>query len=149
MQWISLLIPWTSWMQATRIRMGTILLCLPEMCSLTNWFSKRLPWFDTLQSYNPAIHRIKQAMFHCAVVDDIASHPLPPPHPELLKYFETPKKVHKRSRDAAEECASTFKVKEGDQVEHLRIRVLIEYLCSAKEDCKSSKRRSRPCSRRR
>ena len=96
--------------------MGTILRCLPEICSLTNRLSKRLPWFDTLQSYNPAIHRIKQAMFHCAVVNDIASHPLPPPHPELLKYFETPRKVLKRSRDAVEECASTFKVKEGDQL---------------------------------
>ncbi|KAF8807166.1 SPOC domain-like protein [Phlegmacium glaucopus] len=73
---------------------------------------QRLPWFDTLQSYNPAIHRIKQAMFHCAVVNDIATHPLPPPHPELLKYFETPKKVLKRARDAVEECTSTFKVKE-------------------------------------
>ena len=93
---------------------------------LTNYFSKRLPWFDTLQSYNPAIHRIKQAMFYCAVVDDIASHPLPPPHPELLKYFETPKKVLKRARDAVDECTSTFKIKEGDQVEHLRLRVFIE-----------------------
>ena len=102
-------------MQVTKIRMGTILRCLPETYSPPiNQSSNRLPWFDTLQSYNPAIHRIKQAMFHCAVVNDIASHPLPPPHPELLKYFETPKKVLKRARDAVEECTSTFKVKEGD-----------------------------------
>lgn len=113
--------------------------------SLNNQYSTRLPWFDTLQSYNPAIHRIKQAMFHCAVVNDIAAHPLPPPHPELLKYFETPKKVLKRARDAVEECTTTFKVREGDQAKYLRVQVLIEYLCSTKENCKSSKRR--PCSR--
>jgi len=129
--------------------MGTIFRCLPKICTLTNYCSERLPWFDTLQSYNPAIHRIKQAMFHCAVVNDIATHPLPPPHPELLKYFETPKKVLKHARDAVEECISTFKVKEGDKVEHLLVRVLIECLCSAKENCKGSERWSCSCSRRR
>jgi len=40
--------------------------------------------------------------------------------------FETPKKVLKRARDAIEECKSTFKVKEGDQVERMRARILIE-----------------------
>ncbi|KAF8168356.1 ku80-like protein [Crassisporium funariophilum] len=72
----------------------------------------RLPWFDTVDSYNPAIHRTKQAMFHCAVVTDVASNPLPPPHPELLKYFEPPKRVLKRARGAIEECKSAFSVKE-------------------------------------
>ena len=118
-----------------------------DIYSLMNQFSNRLPWFDTLQSYNPAIHRIKQAMFHCAVVNDITTHPLPPPHPELLKYFETPKKVLKRARDAVEECTMAFKVKEGDQVECLRIRTLIKCLRSTKEDCKGSKGRPCSCSR--
>ncbi|KAF5377271.1 hypothetical protein D9615_006424 [Tricholomella constricta] len=72
----------------------------------------RQPWFDTLLSYNPAIHRTKQAMFHCAVVSDIATNPLPSPHPELLKYFDPPKRVLKRSRDAIEDCKSAFKVKQ-------------------------------------
>jgi ATP-dependent DNA helicase 2 subunit 2 len=52
-------------------------------------------------------------MFHCAVVNDIATNPLPPPHPELLKYFEPPKKVLKRARESLEECKKVFKVKEG------------------------------------
>lgn len=75
--------------------------------------SNRYPWFDTRFSYNPAIHRTKQALFHSAVVQDLASNPPPPPHPELLKYFEPPKKVLKRARDALEECKAVFKVKEG------------------------------------
>ncbi|KAH0590171.1 hypothetical protein H2248_000344 [Termitomyces sp. 'cryptogamus'] len=72
----------------------------------------RTPWFDTLESYNPSVHRTKQAMFHCAVVSDLSANPLPPPHPELLKYFDTPKRVLKRSRDALEECKNVLKVKQ-------------------------------------
>ena len=40
------------------------------------------------------------------------TNPLGPPHPELLKYFEPPKKVLKRSQDALEECKTAFKIKE-------------------------------------
>jgi len=72
----------------------------------------RYPWYDTRLSYNPAIHRTKQALFHSAVVQDVASNPLPPPHPELLKYFDPPKKVLKRAKDALEECKTSFKVKQ-------------------------------------
>ncbi|KAG6831636.1 hypothetical protein H0H92_008713 [Tricholoma furcatifolium] len=72
----------------------------------------RLPWFSTLESYNASAHRTKQAMFHCAVTSDLSVNPLPPPHPELLKYFEPPKRVLKRSRDALEECKNMFKVKQ-------------------------------------
>ncbi|KAF9448857.1 SPOC domain-like protein [Macrolepiota fuliginosa MF-IS2] len=72
----------------------------------------RTPWFNPADSYNPSIHRTKQAMFHCAVVPDITTNPLPPPHPDLLKYFNPPKKVLKRAKGAAEECKEVFKVKE-------------------------------------
>ncbi|KAK0446455.1 SPOC domain-like protein [Desarmillaria tabescens] len=72
----------------------------------------REPWFDTRYSYNPAIHRVKQAMFHCAVVSDLDTNPLPPPHPELLKYFEPPRKVVKRAHDAIEGVKAAFKVRE-------------------------------------
>lgn len=73
----------------------------------------RLPWFDPRLSYNPALHRTKQAMFHCAVVSDISTNPLPPPHPELLKFFEPPKKVVKKAQDKIVDCIRTFNVKEG------------------------------------
>ncbi|RPD59404.1 SPOC domain-like protein [Lentinus tigrinus ALCF2SS1-7] len=72
----------------------------------------REPWFDTRLSYNPAIHRTKQALFHGAVVRDLNTHPVPPPHPELLKYFEPPRRVLKRAREAIEECKKTFNVRE-------------------------------------
>ncbi|KAF8845541.1 ku80-like protein [Paxillus ammoniavirescens] len=70
------------------------------------------PWFDPRLSYNPSIHRTKQAQFHSAVVPDLASHPLPPPHYELTKYFNCPRRVLKASRDALEECKGIFNVKE-------------------------------------
>ncbi|KZT08940.1 SPOC domain-like protein [Laetiporus sulphureus 93-53] len=73
---------------------------------------KRQSWFDTTLSYNPAIHRTKQAQFHAAIVSDLSTHPLPPPHPELTKYFEPPKRVLKRARDAIEECKDIFQVNE-------------------------------------
>lgn len=73
----------------------------------------RAPWFDTRLSYNPAIHRIKQALFHSAVAQDLSSNPLPPPHPELTKYFDPPKRALKRARDAIDDCKAAFRVKEG------------------------------------
>jgi len=51
-------------------------------------------------------------MLHCAVVSDIATNPLPPPHPELLKYLYAPKKVLKRARSSIDKCKNEFKVKE-------------------------------------
>ncbi|KAF7367429.1 SPOC domain-like protein [Mycena sanguinolenta] len=72
----------------------------------------RGPWFDTRLSYNPAVHRIKQAQFHAAVVSDLSKNPLPPPHPDLLKYFEPPRRVLKRAREAIEGAKTELKVKQ-------------------------------------
>ncbi|KAG6820237.1 hypothetical protein H0H93_003600 [Arthromyces matolae] len=72
----------------------------------------RTPWYNTLESYNPSVHRTKQAMFHCAVVSDLATNPLPPPHPDLLQYFEPPKRAVNNSIDSLEKCKSVFKVKQ-------------------------------------
>jgi ATP-dependent DNA helicase 2 subunit 2 len=73
----------------------------------------RMPYFDTLYSYNPALHRVKQALYHAAVSPSLSSHPLPPPHPELVKYFEPPKKILKRSKVPLEECKKLFDIKQG------------------------------------
>ncbi|KAI0735882.1 SPOC domain-like protein [Earliella scabrosa] len=72
----------------------------------------REPWFDTRLSYNPAIHRTKQALFHSAIVQDLNRQPLPPPHPELLKYLEPPRRILKRAREAIEGCQRAFNVRE-------------------------------------
>ncbi|KAF9560191.1 SPOC domain-like protein [Agrocybe pediades] len=71
----------------------------------------RKPWFETAESYSPAVHRVKQAIFHSATVNDVATNPVPPPHPELLTFFEPPKRVQKRARRALEHCKAVFNVK--------------------------------------
>lgn len=76
-------------------------------------YSGREPWFETNLSYNPAVHRIKQAQFHAAVVTDLNKQPVPPPHPETLKYFDPPRRVIKRAKDAIEQAEATFRVREG------------------------------------
>ncbi|KIY64504.1 SPOC domain-like protein, partial [Cylindrobasidium torrendii FP15055 ss-10] len=72
----------------------------------------REPWFDPRQSFNPALHRIKQAMFHSAVVNDLNANPIPAPHPEVVKYMEPPRRMLKRARDEIEACKAAFKVRE-------------------------------------
>ncbi|KAJ1310918.1 hypothetical protein OPQ81_009430 [Rhizoctonia solani] len=72
----------------------------------------RTEWFDLTQSFNPAVHRIKQALFHGAVVPDLKAEPVPSPHPEVTKYMESPKRVLRRSKPALEECVRLFNVKE-------------------------------------
>ena len=72
-----------------------------------------MAWFDTRLSYNPAVHRVKQAQFHAAIVTDLNTNPLPPAHPELTKYFEPPRRAVKRARGALEECKERFRVREG------------------------------------
>ena len=73
----------------------------------------RIPWFDPRDSYNPSVHRIKQALFHAAIVTDLRTNPLPPPHPEVIKYLEPPRRVLKRAHDAIEGCKTAFNVKQG------------------------------------
>lgn len=73
----------------------------------------RTEWFDLTLSFNPAVHRIKQALFHGAVVPDLKAEPVPSPHPEVTKYMEAPKRMLKRSKPALEECIRLFDVKEG------------------------------------
>ena len=103
-------------MRAKKTRKGKLIFVLVLSEKSSNVPRNRTVWFNTLESYNPAIHRVKQAMFHCAVVNDITTNPLPPPHPELLKYFEPPKKVLKRAKGPLAECKNVFKVKESTYV---------------------------------
>ncbi|KAI0762418.1 SPOC like C-terminal domain-containing protein [Fomes fomentarius] len=72
----------------------------------------REAWYDTRLSYNPAIHRTKQALFHGAIIQDLNRQPVPPPHPELLKYLEPPRRILKRACEAIEECKKTFDVRQ-------------------------------------
>ncbi len=50
-------------------------------------------WFECSKSFNPVIHRIKEAIFHASLTPDLDADPLPPPHPELVKYFNPPDEI--------------------------------------------------------
>ncbi|KAJ4465497.1 SPOC domain-like protein [Lentinula edodes] len=76
----------------------------------------RTEWLDIRDSYNPSFHRLKQAMFHCAVVSDLDTNPLPPPHPELLKYFNPPKKFVKKAQSTIDNCIKAFNIKHVPKV---------------------------------
>ena len=75
--------------------------------------SNRTSWFSTQDAFNPAIHRIKQAIFHSAVVADVTTNPIPPPHNDLLKYFTPPSRVLKKAKEPLENCIKAFGVKQG------------------------------------
>jgi ATP-dependent DNA helicase 2 subunit 2 len=95
---------------------GCVISFIPSFPTiLTCLVRHRAPWFDPTMSYNPAVHRTKQAMFHCAVVSDLNTNPLPPPHPELLQFLKPPKRLRKQAKAAIEECVKVFNVKEGTQ----------------------------------
>lgn len=53
-------------------------------------------------------------MFHAAIVTDLRENPLPPPHPDIVKFLEPPRKVLKRAAAAIEECKDAFNVKLGE-----------------------------------
>ncbi|KAF9652062.1 SPOC domain-like protein, partial [Thelephora ganbajun] len=82
----------------------------------------RQPWYDNRMSYNPAVHRIKQAMFHSAVITDLTKNPLPAPHPELTKYMRPPVKVVRRTAEAMNNCRNAMGVQKGTIVKATRRR---------------------------
>ncbi|KAI4519217.1 ku80-like protein [Schizophyllum commune Loenen D] len=73
---------------------------------------KRGQWFTTIESYNPALHRTKQAMFHGAVVRNLDKDPVPPPHPDIVRFFDPPNRVLRKAREALEAAKRELKVKQ-------------------------------------
>lgn len=68
-------------------------------------------WYDPAFSYNPSIHRIKQAVFHAAVTSDPKTDPLGPPHPELTKYFRTPETLLEKTEKVTERLKEALNIK--------------------------------------
>jgi ATP-dependent DNA helicase 2 subunit 2 len=66
------------------------------------------PWFRCVESFNPAIHAIKEA------VSWRVFHPedktLPHPHPEVTKYLHLPRKVEERSEGIGKRCREVFEL---------------------------------------
>ncbi|KAL1411229.1 ATP-dependent DNA helicase yku80 [Vanrija albida] len=69
------------------------------------------PWFDPALSYNPVIHRTKEAIFHASLTPDLEADPLPPPHPDLVKYFHTPPEVAQRVEKVTERLKEALDIK--------------------------------------
>ncbi|EPQ27792.1 uncharacterized protein PFL1_04537 [Pseudozyma flocculosa PF-1] len=65
-------------------------------------------WFNILDSFNPAIHLLKDAVKHRFVHPE--STELPGPHPELTKYFRRPVEVTQRSQGILKRCKERFKI---------------------------------------
>jgi hypothetical protein len=86
-------------------------------------------------------------MFHCAITNDVASNPLPPPHPELLKFFNPPKRAVRRAREPLEGCKSLFKVKEGNinLLGKLNHYFVTDAFCSPQEGSQDQEGWSCPC----
>ncbi|ODO11439.1 hypothetical protein I350_00219 [Cryptococcus amylolentus CBS 6273] len=59
-------------------------------------------WFDPKEAVNPSIHRVNEAIFHASLTADLDQDPLGPPHPEIVKYFNTPAEVGKKVKDVTE-----------------------------------------------
>lgn len=71
------------------------------------------------------MHRLKEAMFHAAITTNIGEDPLPPPHPDIVKFLERPKRVVTRSKKAVEKCNEEFKVVKGAPSLHVHWRAFL------------------------
>lgn len=69
------------------------------------------PWFDPSLSYNPSIHRTKQAILHASLTADPKTDPLGPPHPELVKYFYTPERLVRQTEKVTERLKDALDIK--------------------------------------
>ena len=63
------------------------------------------------RSYNPVIHRIKEAIFHASLTQDLDADPLGPPHPELVKFFHTPEEVGDEVEEITRQLKEQLKIK--------------------------------------
>lgn len=77
----------------------------------------RPAWFDPALSYNPSIHRTKQAILHASLTADPKADPLGPPHPELVKYFHTPDILVEQTEKITERLKDALDIKKVTRVQ--------------------------------
>lgn len=70
-----------------------------------------MPWFRTVESYNPAIHNTRDALARRVFLPQDRT--LPAPHAEVAKFLQTPEKVLKRSAASMEHCQGLFDLNYG------------------------------------
>lgn len=66
------------------------------------------PWFSCVESFNPAIHTIKEAVSWRVFHPDDKS--LPRPHPEVTKLLQPPEIVKERSEAVGKRCREMFEL---------------------------------------
>lgn len=64
------------------------------------------PWFKCVDSFNPAIHAIKEAVSWRVFHPEDKS--LPQPHAEVVKFLRAPEKVLQRSDALGKRCREVF-----------------------------------------
>ncbi len=74
-------------------------------------YSNKYMWYDPANSYNPAIHRLKDAVYHQATTADLDADPMPPPHPALLKFLDPPEAIVKRSEATVAKLKEVLDIK--------------------------------------
>ena len=114
---------------------------------LTFNIRKRGQWFTTIESYNPALHRTKQAMFHGAVVRNLDKDPVPPPHPDIVRFFDPPNRVLRKAREALEAAKRELKVKQGVSVHRKILHSQAQPLASTQNNPESEGSEARACGR--
>jgi ATP-dependent DNA helicase 2 subunit 2 len=72
---------------------------------------EQVTWFDPINSFNPVIHRIKEAIFHASLTQDLDADPLGPPHPELVKFFKTPEGLGERVQGVTQRLKEKLDIK--------------------------------------
>ena len=71
------------------------------------------PFFEPEDSYNPAVHRIKDAMYHQFTAR--VGEPLFPIHPDLVKFFDVPEELREEAKAVGLATAEVLEVKKGEQ----------------------------------
>ncbi|KAL7414516.1 hypothetical protein BDY24DRAFT_385475 [Mrakia frigida] len=67
------------------------------------------PFFQPTESFNPAVHRIKDAMYHQFTAR--VGEPLFPMHSDLVKYFDAPEKIRDEIKEAGLKAKEVLEVK--------------------------------------
>lgn len=90
---------------------------LVDSMDLMHAFEETEPWFSVEDSFNPGIHRMKEAVAHRTLrPGGRESRELPRPHWEVDKFLDRPKEVKKLSVGPAEECKKLFAIRYIPQV---------------------------------
>ena len=82
-------------------------------------------------------------MFHGAVVGNLDKDPVPPPHPDIVRFFDPPNRVLRKAREALEAAKRELKVKQGQSICISRALGMVQLTVPSQYPKQSRKRRRR------